>query len=180
MKEKYLIVNAGSSSLKFSLYEMPDNKLIASGNFEKIGSNDSFYTIKTDNQTIKEQIPILNHSYSIGILIGELTDKGIINDISEIKGIGNRVLHGGEYYKESVLIDDEVINNIEELTKFGPLHHPGQLSAIKAMQFAFPHVPQVAVFDTAFHQTMPKENYMYPVPKEWYEENYMLQPLHKV
>jgi len=171
MKDKYLIVNAGSSSLKFSLYEMPDKNLLASGNFEKIGSVDSFYTIKTNNNKFKEEIPILNHTYAIGILIGELTDKGIIEDISEIKGIGNRVLHGGEYYKDSVLIDDEVISNIEELTKFGPLHHPGQLSAIKAMQFAIPGVPQVAVFDTAFHQTMPKENYLYPVPYKWYEEN---------
>ena len=171
MKDKYLIVNAGSSSLKFSLYEMPNKELIASGNFEKIGSIDSFYSIKTNNNKIKEEIPVLNHAYAIGILIGELVDKGIIKDISEIKGIGNRVLHGGEYYKDSVLIDDEVISNIEELTKFGPLHHPGQLSAIKAMQFAIPGVPQVAVFDTAFHQTMPKENYLYPVPYEWYEEN---------
>ncbi len=171
MKEKFLIVNAGSSSLKFSLYGMPDEELLASGNFEKIGSTDSFYSIKTKDQKIKEQLPILSHAFAIGVLIGELSDKGLLDDISEIKGIGNRVLHGGEYYKDSVLIDDEVIGNIEELTKFGPLHHPGQISAIKAMQYAFPNVPQIAVFDTAFHQTMPKENYMYPTPYEWYKEN---------
>ncbi len=171
MKEKYLIVNAGSSSLKFSLYEMPSKEVIASGNFEKIGSIDSFYSIKTKDMQIKEELPVLNHAYAVGILIGELTDKGIVKDIEEIKGIGNRVLHGGEYYKDSVLIDNEVIENIDELTKFGPLHHPGQLSSIKAMKYAMPKVPQVAVFDTAFHQTMPKENYIYPVPYEWYEEN---------
>jgi acetate kinase len=168
MKEKYLIINAGSSSLKFSLYEMPNKDLIASGTFEKIGSIDSFYTIKTKDLTIREDIPVLNHVSAVNILIGELLDKGIINDISEIKGVGHRVLHGGEYYKDSVLINEEVISNIQELTKFGPLHHPGQLSSIKAMKYAMPKVPQVAVFDTAFHQTMPKENYIYPVPYEWY------------
>ena len=171
MKEKYLIINAGSSSLKFSLYEMPNKDLIASGTFEKIGSIDSFYTIKTKDLTIREDIPVLNHVSAVNILIGELLDKGIINDISEIKGVGHRVLHGGEYYKDSVLINEEVINNIQELTKFGPLHHPGQLAAINAMKFMLPRIPQVAVFDTAFHQTMPKENYMYPVPYDWYLEN---------
>jgi len=171
MKEKYLIINAGSSSLKFSLYEMPNQDLIASGTFEKIGSIDSFYTIKTKDKTIREDIPVLNHASAINILIGELLDKGIINDISEIKGVGNRVLHGGEYYKDSVLINEEVINNIRELTKFGPLHHPGQLASIDAMKFMLPRVPQVAVFDTAFHQTMPEENYIYPVPYDWYLEN---------
>ena len=171
MKEKYLIINAGSSSLKFSLYEMPNKDLIASGTFEKIGSIDSFYTIKTKDLTIREDIPVLNHVSAVNILIGELLDKAIINDISEIKGVGHRVLHGGEYYKDSVLINEEVISNIQELTKFGPLHHPGQLAAINAMKFMLPRIPQVAVFDTAFHQTMPKENYMYPVPYDWYLEN---------
>ena len=171
MKEKYLIINAGSSSLKFSLYEMPSQDLIASGTFEKIGSIDSFYTIKTKDNKIKEELPVMNHAQAVNIMMGELLEKGIINDISEINGVGNRVLHGGEYYKDSVLINEEVIDNIRELSKFGPLHHPGQLSAINAIKFSLPGVPQVAVFDTAFHQTMPKENYMYPVPYEWYEEN---------
>lgn len=171
MKEKYLIINAGSSSLKFSLYEMPNQKLLANGTFEKIGFPDSFYSIKTSDKKIKKEATVNHHAAAVGILLNELLENEIIADISEIKGVGNRVLHGGEFYKESVLIDEEVLTNIEELTKFGPLHHPGQLSGIRAIQFALPHVPQVAVFDTAFHQTMPKENYMYPVPKEWYEEN---------
>ena len=171
MKEKYLIINAGSSSLKFSLYEMPNQELIASGTFEKIGSIDSFYSIKTNDIKIKEELPVMNHAQAVNIMLGELLDKNIITDISEIKGVGNRILHGGEYYKESVLVNEEVINNIIELTKFGPLHHPGQISAMNAIKFSLPGVPQVAVFDTAFHQTMPKENYMYPVPYEWYQEN---------
>ena len=171
MKEKYLIINAGSSSLKFSLYEMPDRELIASGVFEKIGSIDSFYNIKTKKNKIKELLPIMNHVTAVNILFGELLEKGIISDISEIKGVGNRVLHGGEWYKDAVVIDDEVISKIRALSKFGPLHHPGQLSAMKAIREVLPGVPQVAVFDTAFHQTMPKENYMYPVPYEWYSEN---------
>ena len=171
MKEKFLIINAGSSSLKFSLYEMPNRKLIASGTFEKIASEDSFYTIKTEQGKIKKEAFIKHHAVAVNTLLNELKENGIIQDESEIKGVGNRILHGGEYYKESVIIDDEVLENIRELTKFGPLHHPGQISGINAVRFALPGVPQVAVFDTAFHQTMPKENYMYPVPKEWYEEN---------
>ena len=171
MKEKFLIINAGSSSLKFSLYEMPNRKLIASGTFEKIASEDSFYTIKTEQRKIRKEAFIKHHAVAVNTLLNELKENGIIQDESEIKGVGNRVLHGGEYYKESVIIDEEVLENIRELTKFGPLHHPGQISGINAVRFALPGVPQVAVFDTAFHQTMPKENYMYPVPKEWYEEN---------
>jgi len=171
MKEKFLIINAGSSSLKFSLYEMPNRKLIASGTFEKIASEDSFYTIKTEQGKIRKEAFIKHHAVAVNTLLNELKENGIIQDESEIKGVGNRVLHGGEYYKESVIIDEEVLENIRELTKFGPLHHPGQISGINAVRFALPGVPQVAVFDTAFHQTMPKENYMYPVPKEWYEEN---------
>ncbi len=171
MTDKYLIVNAGSSSLKFSLYEMPDRTLIASGVFEKIGSIDSFYNINTKEGKIKESIPIMNHVTAVNILFGELLERGIIKDIEEIKGVGNRVLHGGEWYKDAVVINDEVIENIKALSKFGPLHHPGQLSAMKAIREVLPGVPQVAVFDTAFHQTMPKENYMYPVPYEWYSEN---------
>ena len=102
-------------------------------------------------------------------MIDELLENGFVESISEIKGIGHRILHGGEIYSESVLIDDEVINNLKFLIKFGPLHMPGEIAGIESMKMLFPEIPQVAVFDTAFHQTMPKENYLYAVPKEWYE-----------
>ena len=101
----------------------------------------------------------------------ELLEKQFIKDISEIQGIGHRVLHGGEFYSNSVIIDDKVLQNIKSLTKLGPLHHPGEIAGIESMKKLMPDVPQVAVFDTAFHQTMPQENFMYAVPIEWYRDN---------
>lgn len=171
MNEKFLIVNAGSSSLKFSLYSMPETKEIVNGYIEKIGNKDSFYTLKFDQQKLEKSKVIFNHTEAVETMLEELLANHFIDDISEIKGIGHRVLHGGEFYSESVLIDNEVLENIKSLTKLGPLHHPGEISGIESMQQVMPNVPQVAVFDTAFHQTMPKENYMYAVPYSWYEEN---------
>ena len=171
MKEKYLVINAGSSSLKFSLYEMPDSKEIVNGIVEKIGSNDSSYTIKYNGERKSESKVISNHSEAVYTMIDILLNNKFINDVSEIIGIGHRVLHGGEKYSHSVLITDEVLKDIEDLTKLGPLHHPGNLAGIKAMLKTLPHAINVAVFDTAFHQTMPKENFIYPVPYSWYEEN---------
>ena len=171
MKEKYLVINAGSSSLKFSLYNMPETEEIVNGYIEKIGNQDSFYTLKYADQKVEKSKVILNHTEAVETMLAELLANNFIDDISEIKGIGHRVVHGGEYYSESVLIDDEVLNNIRSLTKLVPLHHPGEIAGIESMQECLPHVPQIAVFDTAFHQTMPKENYMYAVPYSWYEEN---------
>ena len=171
MKEKYLTINAGSSSLKFSLYDMPEAKEIVNGYIEKIGNQDSFYTLKYNGKKEEKRKVIMNHTEAVSTMLEELLANHFINDISEIKGIGHRVVHGGEFYSSSVLIDDEVLKNIEELTKLVPLHHPGEIAGIKSMQLCLPDVPQVAVFDTAFHQTMPDENYMYAVPYNWYEEN---------
>ena len=171
MDKKILIINAGSSSLKFSLYDMPEANEIVNGYVEKIGNQDSFYTLKFNGKNIKKEKVIMNHTEAVQIMIQELLENNFINDISDIKGIGHRVLHGGEFYSESVEIDDEVLNNIKSLTKLGPLHHPGEIAGIESMKNVMPDVPQVAVFDTAFHQTMPKENYMYAVPYNWYEEN---------
>lgn len=171
MNEKFLIINAGSSSLKFSLYNMPETIEIVNGYIEKIGSQDSFYTLKYDDKKIEKRKVILNHTDAVETMLEELLDNNFIQDVSDIKGIGHRVLHGGEYYSESVLIDDTVLENIKSLTKLGPLHHPGEIAGVESMKSVMPDVPQVAVFDTAFHQTMPKENYMYAVPYEWYEEN---------
>ena len=171
MSEKFLIINAGSSSLKFSLYNMPETKEIVNGYIEKIGNQDSFYTLKYNGQKAEKSKVIMNHTEAVQTMLEELLENQFISDVNDIKGIGHRVLHGGEFYAESVIIDEEVLNNIKALTKLGPLHHPGEIAGIESMQNVMPNVPQVAVFDTAFHQTMPKENYLYAVPYSWYEEN---------
>lgn len=171
MKEKYLVINAGSSSLKFSLYDMPEANEIVNGYVEKIGKDDSFYTLKFNGEKVEKHSAIGTHTDAVQVMIKELLDNSFISDVSEIKGIGHRVLHGGEFYSESTLINEEVLNNIKNLTKLGPLHHPGEIAGIESMIEVLPEVPQVAVFDTAFHQTMPVDNYLYAVPYQWYEEN---------
>ena len=167
---KLLCVNAGSSSLKFQLFEMPEEKVIISGYIEKIGSPDSFWNTKINGEKIRGEKFIQNHTEAVEVVIDELMKHKAIESMDEIKGIGHRVLHGGEKYSDSILIDDNVIPSIKDLTKLGPLHHPGNLAGIEAMKKVLPDVPMVAVYDTAFHQTMPKLNYIYPVPYEWYEK----------
>lgn len=167
---KLLCVNAGSSSLKFQLFEMPEEKVIISGYIEKIGLKDSFWTTKINGEKIKGARYLKNHTEAVEVLVEELLNNHAVESLDEIKGVGHRVLHGGEKYSDSVLIDDEVIQSIKDLTKLGPLHHPGNLAGIEAMREKLPNVPMVAVYDTAFHQTMPKENFLYPVPMEWYEK----------
>lgn len=166
---KILSVNAGSSSLKFQVYEMPEEKVLINGYIEKIGLSDCFWNIKVNGQKIKREKSLKNHTEAVEVLLDELFKNNIIESLDEIKGIGHRVLHGGEKYSDSVLITDEVIQDIKDLTKLGPLHHPGNLAGIEALKEVI-NVPMVAVFDTAFHQTMPKKNYLYPVPMEWYNE----------
>lgn len=169
-KMKVLCVNAGSSSLKFQLYDMPAEISIISGYVEKIGAKDSFYTIKHEGKKNETAREIKDHAAAVKIMLEELVNYGTVKSLDEIKGVGHRVVHGGEKYAKSVEITDEVIKDIEEFTKFAPLHHPGNLAGIRAMQKALPEATQVAVFDTAFHQTIPKVQYMYPVPMEWYEK----------
>ncbi len=167
---KILCVNAGSSSLKFQLYEMPEEKVLISGYIEKIGLEDCFWNVKINGEKIRSERYLKDHNEAVAVLIEELLKNKVVTSLDEIKGVGHRVLHGGEIYSNSVVITDEVVKDIEELTKLGPLHHPGNLAGIRAMREALPTVPNVAVFDTAFHQTMPEENYIYPVPYEWYEK----------
>ena len=167
---KLLCVNAGSSSLKFQLFEMPEEKVIISGYIEKIGLEDSFWTTKINGEKIKGAKYLKNHTEAIQVMVDELLTHKAVESLDEIKGVGHRVLHGGEKYSQSVLIDEEVIQSIKDLTKLGPLHLPGNLAGIEAMKAALPEVPMVAVYDTAFHQTMPRENFIYPVPMEWYTE----------
>ena len=165
---KFLCVNAGSSSLKFQLFEMPEETVIISGYIEKIGLEDSFWTTKVNGEKIKGSKYLKDHNDAVQVLIDELLEHKAVKSLDEIKGVGHRVVHGAEKYKDSVLITDEVIQDIVDMTKFASLHHPGNLAGIKALKEVLPNVPMVAVYDTAFHQTMPKENFIYPVPYEWY------------
>ncbi len=169
--EKYLVVNAGSSSLKFSLYEMPEQKELINIHVEKISLPDCFLTLKMDGNKIKKSKFIEDHAEAVKIVLQELIDNKLINSLDEIKGIGHRVLHGGEFYAESVKIDEEVIKNIESIIDLGPLHLPPAINVIRYLEtIVSKDIPQVAVFDTSFHQSMPKENFLYPVPFEWYEK----------
>ena len=131
--EKYLVINAGSSSLKFSLYEMPSEELLINGYFEKIGHKDSFWTLKINGEKIKREGYLSNHSDAVMKMIDELLVNKIIDSMDEIKGVGHRVLHGGEIYSDSIEITDKVLEDIIDLTKLGPLHHPGEIAGIKAM-----------------------------------------------
>ena len=167
---KFLCVNAGSSSLKFQLFEMPEEKVLISGYIEKIGLEDSFWNTKVNGEKIRGEKYLKNHHEAVQVLLDELIRHGAVKSLDEIKGVGHRVLHGGEKYSDSVLIDQDVIQSIRDLTKLGPLHHPGNLAGIEALEEVLPNVPMVAVYDTAFHQSMPKRNYLYPVPYEWYQD----------
>lgn len=170
MNEKYLVINCGSSSLKFQLFGMPQQEVIAKGTVERIGTDQSSWKIEGANKKIVNSKPLTNHVEAVKVVLEELLQNGLLKDINEIKGIGHRILHGGKKYKDSAIITDEVLQDIIDLTPLGPLHIPGQVAGIKCMMEIFKGIPQIAVFDTAFHQTMPKKNYMYPVPREYYEK----------
>jgi len=164
---KILCVNAGSSSLKFQLVEMPEEKELINGYIEKIGLEDCFWTIKLNGQKIEKSRFLKDHTEAVQVLFDELLENKVIESLDEIEAVGHRVVHGGEKYSDSVVITDEVIEDIKSMTKFATLHHPGNLAGIDAMMKAI-NVPNVAVFDTAFHQTMPARKFIYPVPYEWY------------
>ena len=167
---KIISINAGSSSLKFQLFNMDNETVIASGLFERIGIEGSFYTIKYNGEKITEEIELTNHTDAIKVLLDKLVALNIISSLDEIEGVGHRVVQGGDKYKESVIITDEVINDIESFKDLAPLHNPAGLLGINAVKEALPNVPMVAVFDTAFHQTMPESSYVYPVPYSWYSD----------
>ncbi|OXS59464.1 acetate kinase [Bacillus sp. DSM 27956] len=168
--KKVIAINAGSSSLKFQLFDMPEETVITKGLIERIGLNDAVFNITVNDEKREEVTDIPNHEVAVKMLLEKLTGYGIINSLDEIEGIGHRVVHGGEVFNESVLITDEVINKIEELSDLAPLHNPANLTGIKAFQSVLPNVPAVAVFDTAFHQTMPESSFLYSLPYEYYED----------
>lgn len=167
---KILSVNAGSSSLKFQLYEMPEEKVLISGLMERIGDEKSFYTIKLNGEKIKRETFLENHEKAFEALVKELEENDVVESLDEIKGIGHRIVQGGDYFDKTVIVDEEVLSKIEELSSLAPLHNPAAAKGIKAAMEVFPGAVQTAVFDTAFHQTMPKENYLYALPYNLYTD----------
>ncbi|MBH0230156.1 acetate kinase [Halobacillus yeomjeoni] len=170
MSNKILSINAGSSSLKFQLIEMPEEAVITKGLVERIGLDDAVFTIEVDGEKDKTITDIPDHGVAVKMLLDKLTSTGIINSLDEINGVGHRVVHGGERFSESVLINEEVINEIEEVSDLAPLHNPANLTGIRSFREVLPNVPHVAVFDTAFHQSMPEQSYLYSLPYEYYEK----------
>jgi len=167
---KILAVNAGSSSLKFQMYEMPEEKVLISGTFERIGIDGGFYTIKLNGEKIKKEKDLKDHSVAVSTLIEELLSNHVIESLDEIKGIGHRIVHGGEKYASSVIIDEDVIKTVESLSSLAPLHNPANLIGVRTFMEKVPNALQVGCFDTAFHQTMEKREFLYAVPYEWYEK----------
>lgn len=165
---KILSVNAGSSSLKFTLFEMPEAKELISGVFEKIGLNDSFYSVKLNGEKTKKVVELPSHNEAFEILMNELIDLEIINSYDEIEGIGHRVAQGGAYFDKSVLATDENIEIITNLSQIAPLHNPAAVVGINAAKTVVPNAVQTLVFDTSFHQSIDEVNYLYAIPYEWY------------
>lgn len=167
---KIIAINAGSSSLKFQLLTMPEETVLTVGLVERIGLEDGVFSIEVEGKKQSETRAIPNHAEAVKILLEKLTGLGIISSLDEIDGIGHRVVHGGEKFNDSVLITDEVLAGIEEVSELAPLHNPANIVGIKAFKDVLPNVPAVAVFDTAFHQTMPEASYLYSLPYEYYED----------
>lgn len=167
---KVIAINAGSSSLKFQLFEMPSETVLTKGLVERIGLNDSVFTITVNDEKQTDVLDIPNHAVAVKMLLEKLTSTGIIQSLDEIGGIGHRVVHGGEKFNDSTLITEEVLKEIEELNDLAPLHNPANIVGIRAFQEVLPNVPAVAVFDTAFHQTMPEESFLYSLPYEYYKK----------
>lgn len=168
-----LVLNCGSSSVKYKLIEIKANKVLAEGGIEKIGLPDAFIKFKFGNEKIQQALDINDHVGAIKSILDNLTSKeyGCIKDFKEIDAVGHRVVHGGEKFNKSVLINDEVIAKIKECYGIAPLHNPVNMAGIDAINEVLPEVPQVGVFDTAFHQTMPAKSYMYALPYKYYAED---------
>ncbi len=170
MSKLVLAINAGSSSLKFQLIEMPDENLVTKGLIERIGLKDSIFTIEVNGEKITEVNDIANHEDAVNIMLESFKKHGIIDSIYDIDGTGHRVVHGGELFPESVYVTDEVEKQIESLSELAPLHNPANLMGIRAFRKLLPEIPHVAVFDTSFHQTMPEKSFLYSLPYQYYEE----------
>ena len=167
---KILTINAGSSSMKFSVMEIPENKELINGYFQRIGLDGSFYDVKINGEKLHRDVVLTNHLEALECVKKELVELGVVATLDEIDAVGHRLVHGGEEFKNSTLITDEVIEACKKFTKLAPLHNPAMLACIEASKEAFPGTPMVAVFDTSFHQSMEAYNFLYPVPYEWYEK----------
>ena len=167
---KTIAINAGSSSLKWQLYQMPEEEVLAKGLIERIGLNDSISTVKYDDKSDSQTLDIPDHTMAVRILLEDLLKHGLIKDYQEITGVGHRVVAGGEYFKESALVDEKVIEQVEELSLLAPLHNPGAAAGIRAFRDILPDITSVVVFDTSFHTTMPKYAYLYPIPQKYYRD----------
>ena len=169
---KVLVLNSGSSSLKYQLIDMTNEEVIAKGNFERIGQGNSFLTNKVGEEKYVIEEPVKSHEEAIKIVLEQLThnEYGVIKDLAEIDAVGHRVVHGGEKFASSVVITDEVIEKLKECIALAPLHNPAGILGIEACRHLMPGKPMVGVFDTAFHQTMPKKAYIYAIPYEYYEK----------
>ncbi|AUD62849.1 acetate kinase [Tenericutes bacterium MO-XQ] len=167
---KIIAVNAGSSSLKFQLLNMPEEHEITSGLVERIGYDNAVFTIKIDGKKVKKETPVPNHKVAVELVIEGLLEHKVIASLDEIKGVGHRVVQGGELFKDSVVITDQVVKDIESLNDLAPLHNPANITGIEAFRELLPNVIQVAVFDTTFHQTMREDAYLYAAPYDWYKK----------
>ncbi|HLR23253.1 MAG TPA: acetate kinase [Pseudogracilibacillus sp.] len=168
--KKIMSINAGSSSLKFKLFAMPEEQVLAKGIVERIGHKNAVFHMTADEKDIQFELPVSGHRAAVGLLLDQLMEQHIIQSYQAIDAVGHRVAHGGEYFKESVLIDQSVLEKIDSLSELAPLHNPANLVGIIAFQEYLPDKPMIAVFDTAFHQTMPEKSYLYSLPYKYYEE----------
>ena len=165
---KVISVNAGSSSLKFRMFEMPEEKVLIKGVFERIGIDNSFYTIEFNSNKIKKEVELKNHEDAVKILMQELLDNNIISSLSELSGVSHRLVHGGDKYPNSCILNEEVIKEVESIKDLAPLHVPANLMCVKAFMKEVPNTIQVGCFDTAFHQTLEEDKYIYPIPYSYY------------
>lgn len=170
MSHKIMAINAGSSSLKFQLLAMPQGEMLCQGLLERIGMPDAKVTIKTPVQKWQETLPIADHREAVTLLLEKLLSHSIINSLQDIDGVGHRVAHGGESFKDSVLVTDESLAEIERLAELAPLHNPVNALGIVVFRQLLPATPAVAVFDTAFHQTLDEPSFIYPLPRRYYSE----------
>lgn len=165
-----MAVNSGSSTLKWKLYTVPGEKVVAKGMVDRLGLSDSVFEVEFGGKKISEMGDIPDHTTAVNKMLDKLIDLKIIDDYSEITGVGHRVVAGGSIFKDSAVVTPRVIQQIKNLSEFAPLHNPGQAAGIEAFERILPDVPQVAVFDTSFHQTMDPVNYLYSIPYEYYEK----------
>ena len=167
-----LVLNSGSSSLKYQLINTQTKEVLAKGNFERIGQKSAFLTHKIGDEKHKFEMDVPDHEMALNIIIGKLTSKtfGVISGVDKIDAIGHRVVHGGERFNQSTLVNEEVVKGIEDCISLAPLHNPAALAGIRACQEILLRKPNVVCFDTAFHQTMPEERYIYPIPYKYYEK----------